>query len=186
MTRTFLLAASLLVTFAACGGTEAEGGAARTDEDAITACDLVTSADAEAIVGPATGEPSAHEISGMDGERATSCMYPGTSGTLTVRAWHPYGGNEATSTALVQRLKSERADQAAAETDPAIAQFTASTVITEYDGLGMPAALEDMRASLGSVTLHIMKPSARAYLAIDAATPELARAAAERAVARLP
>ena len=186
MTRPFLLATPLLVTLAACGGTEAEGGAAQVDQDAIAACDLITQADAEAILGAVTGEPDARESSGMDGERASSCMYAGTSGTLTVRAWHPYSGVEATSAALVQRLKSERADQAAEETDPAIAQFTAGMVITEYDGLGIPAALEDMRASLPNVTLHIMKPSARAYLAIDAETPELARAAADRAVARLP
>jgi hypothetical protein len=186
MTRKLLLATPLLVTLAACGGTEAQGGAAQVDEDAVAACDLLTKADAEAILGAATAEPDASEISGMDGERATSCMYAGTGGTLTVRAWHPYAGNEATSAALVQRLKSERADQAAEETDPALAQFTASMVITEYDGLGLPAALEDMRASLPNVTLHIMKPSARAYLAIDSETPERARAAAERVVARLP
>lgn len=186
MTRTVLLATALLITLAACGGTEAQDGAAQEAGDAIAACDLITKADAEAILGAVTGEPDARESSGMDGERATACMYVGTGGTLTVRAWHPYGGTEATSAALVQRLKSERADQAAAETDPAIAQFTAGMVITEYDGLGMPAALEDMRANLPNVTLHIMKPSARAYLAIDAETPELARAGAERAVARLP
>jgi hypothetical protein len=178
----------LAIVLAACsGGADAEGSEAQAQTDAgdIVACDLITKADAEAIVGTALAEPVARALTGMDGERATSCILTGES-TLMLRVWQPYRGSETTSAAIVQRVRSERAEQAAAESDAELRKLTASTAITAFDGLSAPAALEDMRGGLGGVTLHIVDPDADVYLAVDAETPELARAVAERVLAKLP
>ena len=178
----------LAILLAACGGgADAEGTAAQVQADArnIVACDLITKADAEAILGTSLAQPVAREVTGMAGERATSCIFTGES-TLMLRVWHPYRGSETTSVALVQRVRSERADQAAAESDAELKKLTASTAITAFDELNVPAALEDMRGGLGGVTLHIVEPGADAYFAVDAETPVLARAVAERVLAKLP
>lgn len=184
--RFFPLLLLLALSVAGCGGDRAQGAAAQAEPSDIAACDLLSKADAETILGTAVSEPTPREIAGMSGERATSCIFAGDGGTLMLRAWHPYGGTESNGAELAARLRSERADQAVAESDVELRKLTESATITTYDALGIPAALEDTRTGLGGVTLHVVKPSAKAYVAISADTPERAHMAAERILARLP
>ena len=76
--------------------------------------------------------------------------------------------------------------QIAAEGDAELKKLTAAATVTVSDGLSAPAALADMRGGLGGVTLHIVVPRADVYLAVDAETPEVARAVAQRVLAKLP
>ncbi|MGH7575601.1 MAG: hypothetical protein ACREM1_10835 [Longimicrobiales bacterium] len=146
---------SLMLTFAAalagCGS--GESASAQDETERVSACDLVSKADIEAVIGAPVAEPSDFS-SGAGGSLMSSCAY---DTGVVVRAWNPYRSGESTSGAWAAKLEAEREKDAAKETDPEMKELRAALTakLQPIDDLGAPAALEDLREQAGQVALHV-------------------------------
>jgi hypothetical protein len=175
---TFALAAIV----AGCGGGDPEPATTRAETESVAACDLITEPEAVAILGAAEAEPRAHH-----GDGNSICTLVGAKGAVTIRLVYDYHRGESTSAAWAAELQQERREQAADETDPELKRLLATVLITPLGDLGVPAAVEDLRGSLGQVVWHVMKGGrGGTYLTVWADDMESARAITEKALPRLP
>lgn len=180
--RPLLIAVALTAVAAACGGDDPEPATMRAGAESVAACDLITEPEADAILGVAEAERSAHQSDGN-----SSCTLVGAQGAATLRVMHGYPGGESTSAAWAAELQQERRDHAVDETDPDLRNVLATVVITPLEDLGIPAAVEDLRASFGQVAVHIIKGGrGGTYLTVYADDMDTARAITEKALPRLP
>src|SRR5690606_16511406 len=167
----------------------ASAQAAEERSEDLRACDLVTKAEIEEILGGAVEEPDAYETS-MGHATTSVCTFGGLAGAVLVRAWHPYHSGEPTSAAWAAKLQADRDRDLAEEDDPEMKELKEAMAGVKFqplDGLGVPAALEDMTEQAMQVAVHVVKGGkGGAYVIVHASDLETARAVVEKALARVP
>lgn len=182
----------LAAALAACGSGDSPRASAQTAEERsedLRACDLVTKAEIEAILGGAVEEPDAYETS-MTNSTSSVCTFAGMVGGVLVRVWHPYYSGEATSAEWAAKLQADRDEDIAEEDDPEMKEMQevfAGVKFQPLDGLGVPAAFEDMTEVARQVAVHVVTGGkGGAYIVVHAGDLETARAVVEKALARVP
>lgn len=176
--RTILPATLLLAALGGCGGNDSNAAASQAEQERVIACDLITTAEAESLLGVAAAEPDSYES-----DTASVCTFVGANDAVTLRVWHPFHGGGSSPAEWVSRLKEERAEAMESESDPDLKRALAEVRIVPYDRLGVTAAREDI---FDQIALHALKGgSGGVYLSVYASGLDLAHGAAEAALAKI-